>query len=138
MKKKKLVGFSSLIFGYAFLYLPIFYLVVSSFNKSSVPGVWDGFSMKWYYALLQNDAIMHALLTSLQIAGTSATLAVLLGTMAAISMVRLGSFKGRTFLLGLLPAPLVMPEVITGLSLLLMFVTFPTCIPLVINELNHN
>ena len=124
MKKKYFFGFASLFFGYAFLYLPILYLVVSSFNQSSVPGVWDGFSMKWYGALLQNDAIMHALLTSLQIAGTSATLAVLLGTMAAISMVRLGSFKGRTFLSGLLPAPLVMPEVITGLSLLLMFVTF--------------
>lgn len=124
MKKKYMFTTASLFFGYTFLYLPIFYLIASSFNQSSVLGVWSGFSMKWYYALFQNDAIIHALISSLQIAGTSATLAVLLGTMAAISMVRLGNFKGRTFLSGLLPAPLVMPEVITGLSLLLMFVTF--------------
>lgn len=125
MKKFSWLNGVSLIIGYAFLYLPIIYLVIFSFNASSIPGVWEGFSLKWYTQLSQNDTIFHALLISLKIAGMSATIAVVMGTLAAMSVIRLGGRRrGTGSLLGLLPIPLVMPEVITGLSLLLMFVTF--------------
>jgi putrescine transport system permease protein len=113
----------SLTLGFAFLYIPIVSLVVYSFNESRLVTVWGGFSTKWYGALLRNDQILNAAWLSLKIAAVSATLAVVLGTLAGMTLARFGPFKGRTLLSGLTTAPLVMPEVITGLSLLLLFVT---------------
>ena len=112
-----------LILGFAFLYIPIVSLIVYSFNSSRLVTVWGGFSTKWYGALLQNDQILNAAFLSLKVAAISATLAVVLGTLAGLVLARFGPFKGRTLLSGLTTAPLVMPEVITGLSLLLLFVT---------------
>ena len=117
-------GAIALILGYAFLYLPIIFLITFSFNESRLPGVWTGFSLRWYGLLFENAALIRAVLTSFQIAAMAATFSVVLGTFAAIVMVRFGNFKGRTLFSGLISAPLVMPEVITGLALLLMFVTF--------------
>jgi putrescine transport system permease protein len=108
--------------GFAFLYLPIVALVVYSFNASPRVTVWQGFSTQWYAALLQNQQIIDATLLSLRIAAMNATGAVILGTLAAFTMVRYTKFRGRTLFTGLVAAPLVMPEVITGLSLLLLFV----------------
>ena len=112
-----------LALGFAFLYIPIVSLIVYSFNNSRLVTVWGGFSTKWYGALLQNEQILNAAWLSLKIAAISATLAVALGTLAGMVLARFGPFKGRTLLSGLTTAPLVMPEVITGLSLLLLFVT---------------
>jgi putrescine transport system permease protein len=113
----------SLVIGFGFLYIPIVSLVVYSFNASKLVTVWGGFSTKWYGALLQNDQILNAAWLSLRVAAISATLAVVLGTLAGMVLARFGPFKGRTLFSGLTTAPLVMPEVITGLSLLLLFVT---------------
>jgi putrescine transport system permease protein len=113
----------SLAVGFAFLYIPIASLIVYSFNKSKLVTVWGGFSTKWYGALLQNEQILSAAWLSLRVAAISATLAVVLGTLAGMVLARFGPFKGRTLFSGLTTAPLVMPEVITGLSLLLLFVT---------------
>ncbi|MBX9786134.1 MAG: ABC transporter permease subunit [Alphaproteobacteria bacterium] len=109
-------------FGYAFLYLPILTLIIFSFNSSRQVTVWQGFSTRWYTALLQDEALLKSLWISLQVAASAATLAVILGTLAAISLVRFGRFKGRGFFGILTTAPMIMPEVITGLSLLLLFV----------------
>jgi putrescine transport system permease protein len=124
MRRISRSGTLFLIIGYAFLYLPIIFLVTFSFNESRLPGVWTGFSLHWYSLLFQNEDLIRAVFTSFQIAAMTATLAVTLGTLAAVTMVRFGPFKGRTLFSGLISAPLVMPEVITGLALLLMFVTF--------------
>jgi putrescine transport system permease protein len=113
----------SLIVGFAFLYIPIVSLVVFSFNKSRLVTVWGGFSTRWYGELVRNDQILNAAWLSLKIGALSATLAVALGTIAGLVLARFGPFKGRTLLSGMTTAPLVMPEVITGLSLLLLFVT---------------
>jgi putrescine transport system permease protein len=113
----------SLIVGFAFLYIPIASLVVFSFNRSRLVTVWGGFSTKWYGELVRNDQILNAAWLSLKIGALSATLAVVLGTIAGLVLARFGPFKGRTLLSGMTTAPLVMPEVITGLSLLLLFVT---------------
>ena len=113
----------SLILGFAFLYMPIVSLIVYSFNKSRLVTVWGGFSTKWYGELLRNEQILNAAWLSLKVARISATLAVVLGTLAGMVLARFGPFKGRTLLSGMTTAPLVMPEVITGLSLLLLFVT---------------
>jgi len=112
----------SLVLGFAFLYVPILLLIIYSFNESRLVTVWAGFSTKWYGALLQNDGIMNAAAVTLKVALISSTLATIFGTMAGFSMVRFGRFRGRTLFNGMIYAPLVMPEVITGLSLLLMFV----------------
>ena len=109
-------------FGFAFLYLPIVALVVYSFNASPRVTVWQGFSTHWYAALLEDQQIIDAALLSLRIATMNATGAMILGTLAAFAMVRYTKFRGRTMFTGLVAAPLVMPEVITGLSLLLLFV----------------
>lgn len=114
---------SVLCFGFAFLYAPILSLVVYSFNKSKLAAVWGGFSVKWYGELLSNDLILDAAFLSLRIAVTTATVAVLLGALAGLALVRFGRFRGRLVFSGLISAPLVMPEVITGLSLLLLFVS---------------
>ncbi|MEQ9640631.1 MAG: ABC transporter permease subunit [Alphaproteobacteria bacterium] len=108
--------------GYAFLYLPIVALVIYSFNASERVTVWAGFSTRWYGELLRNEQIIDAALLSLRIAAVNATVAVVLGTMAGLVLARFGRFKGRTLMTGMVAAPLVMPEVITGLSLLLLFV----------------
>jgi putrescine transport system permease protein len=113
----------ALIVGFAFLYIPIASLIVYSFNESKLVTVWAGFSTKWYGELLHNDQILGAAWLSLKVAASSATLAVVLGTLAGMVLSRFGPFRGRTLLSGLTTAPLVMPEVITGLSLLLLFVT---------------
>ena len=109
--------------GYAFLYLPILLLVVFSFNESRLATQWTGFSLKWYAALLDDASMLGAAWVSLKIAFLSATAAVVLGTLAAMVMTRFKPFRGKTVFGALITAPLVMPEVVTGLSLLLMFVT---------------
>jgi putrescine transport system permease protein len=113
---------SALVFGFAFLYIPILSLIVYSFNKSRLVTVWGGFSTQWYGRLFQNDQILNAAWLSLKIASINATGAVMLGTLAGLALARFGKFRGRTLLSGMTTAPLVMPEVITGLSLLLLFV----------------
>ena len=114
---------SALTLGYVFLYLPILLLVAFSFNKSRLVTVWGGFSTHWYGALLRNQQILDAAWLSIRVGALSATLAVVLGTLAGMALTRFGPFKGRTLLSGMTAAPLVMPEVITGLSMLLLFVT---------------
>jgi putrescine transport system permease protein len=114
---------ASLAVGFAFLYVPIVSLVVYSFNKSRLVTVWGGFSTKWYGELMRNEQILNSAWLSLKIGALSATLAVVLGTIAGLVLARFGPFRGRTLLSGMTTAPLVMPEVITGLSLLLLFVT---------------
>lgn len=120
---KRSIGLLSVVaFGYAFLYLPILVLIGYSFNASDRVAVWGGFSTRWYAALLANDQIREATLLSLRIAAMSATLATVLGLFAAVAMVRFPAFRGRMLFSGMIAAPLVIPEVITGLSLLLLFV----------------
>ena len=114
---------SSLGLGFAFLYLPIFSLIVYSFNDSRLATIWGGFSTKWYGKLWENDAIIDAALLSFRIAAVSATGAMILGTMAGLTLGRKWVFWGRLLFVGMITAPLVMPEVITGLSLLLMFIS---------------
>jgi putrescine transport system permease protein len=117
-----LFNIASLVLGFAFLYLPILILVVFSFNESRLVTVWAGFSTKWYAALLQNQALLDAAWVTLRVAFLSATIATVLGTMGALALARFGRFRGRTLFSGMVYAPLVMPEVITGLSLLLFFI----------------
>ncbi|MGH6771173.1 MAG: ABC transporter permease [Xanthobacteraceae bacterium] len=113
---------TSLALGLAFLYLPILILVIYSFNASRLVIVWGGWSMRWYVALLSDQAMIEAAWVSLRIAVVSASAATVLGTLAALALVRAGRFRGRVLFSGMIYAPLVMPEVITGLSLLLLFV----------------
>jgi putrescine transport system permease protein len=122
MKRRSLFLPLALVVGYAFLYAPIVTLIVYSFNKSKLVTVWAGFSTQWYTALLQNDQILQAAWISLRIAAFNATVAVALGTIAGFVLARFRRFRGRTLFTGMITAPLVMPEVITGLSLLLLFV----------------
>ena len=122
MRRFSAFNLVSLVFGFAFLYLPILLLVLFSFNESRLVTVWGGFSTRWYSALLQNQAMLDAAWVTVRVALLSATAATLLGTLAAIVLVRRGRFAGRTLFTGMVYAPLVMPEVITGLSLLLLFV----------------
>lgn len=109
--------------GFAFLYLPIVALIVFSFTDSPVPNVWAGFSLRWYQKLAGDEAIREGLFLSLRIAAGTATGAILLGTLAAFALERFPRFRGRTLFAGMVNAPLVMPEVIVGLSLLLMLVS---------------
>lgn len=112
----------SLTLGFAFLYIPMIILIVYSFNGGKLVTVWAGFSTKWYGDLFRNEAFLTAALNTLKVAVLSSTFATVLGTMAAYVMVRGGRFRGRTLFSGMIYAPLVMPEVITGLSLLLLFI----------------
>jgi putrescine transport system permease protein len=123
MKRRGAGLISVAAFGYAFLYLPIFSVVFYSFNDSRLVTLWGGFSLRWYRSLLQDAEILASALLSLQIAALSATLATVFGTLVALSLNRLGRFKGRTLLTGMVTAPLVMPEVITGLALLFLFIS---------------
>ncbi len=113
---------TSLTLGFVFLYLPMVILVIYSFNASKLVTVWAGFSTRWYGELMQNEAFLDAAWVTLQVAVSSSTIATVLGTMAAYVLVRGGRFLGRTLFSGMIYAPLVMPEVITGLSLLLLFI----------------
>jgi putrescine transport system permease protein len=110
--------------GFAFLYVPILSMVFYSFNASRLVTVWGGFSTKWYGVLMDDSNLLMGLLLSLRIALATACIAVVIGTLAAIALARFGRFRGRTLFSGMVTAPLVMPEVITGLSLLLVFVAF--------------
>ncbi|MEH6577927.1 MAG: ABC transporter permease subunit [Amphritea sp.] len=114
---------SAMCFGYAFLYIPIILLIAYSFNDSKLATVWGGFSTRWYSELFQNELVIGAAWLSLKIAVITASIAVVLGTMAGIAIVRYGRFKGRMLFTGMITAPMVMPEIITGLSLLLLFVS---------------
>jgi len=116
---------TALVFGLVFLYVPILSMVVFSFNNSRLVTVWDKVNsptLKWYTALLSNDQVLGAAWLSIRIAMIAATIAVILGTLAGVALARFGAFRGRALLAGMTTAPLVMPEVITGLSLLLLFV----------------
>jgi len=113
---------TALTLGFAFLYLPMLILIVYSFNGGKNVAVWAGFSVKWYGELFQNEELLKAAWVTLRVAFVSATLATVLGTMGAWILVRMGRFRGRTLFTGMIYAPLVMPEVITGLSLLLLFI----------------
>jgi putrescine transport system permease protein len=125
MKSRGLFSRTLLVFGLVFLYVPILSMVVFSFNNSRLVTVWDSANsptLKWYSALMSNDQILGAAWLSIQIAMIAATGAVILGTLAGVALTRFGVFRGRALLAGMTTAPLVMPEVITGLSLLLLFV----------------
>ena len=125
MKSRGLFTRVMLVLGLIFLYVPILSMIVFSFNNSRLVTVWDGPNsptLKWYSALLHNGQILGAAWLSIRIALVSATAAVILGTLAGMALARFGNFRGRTLLAGMTTAPIVMPEVITGLSLLLLFV----------------
>lgn len=113
---------ASIVLGFAFLYLPIVILVIFSFNASKLVTVWGGFSTQWYGSLFRNQAFIDAAWVTLRVGVLSATIATILGTMAALTLTRYTRFRGRVLFSGMVFAPLVMPEVITGLSLLLLFV----------------
>jgi putrescine transport system permease protein len=114
--------------GYFFLFVPIVSLIVYSFNDSPVPNVWRGFSLRWYEALLQDEDLLAALWLSLKIAFLTACGAVVLGTLAAFTLVKYTRFRGRTVFAGMVSAPLVMPEVVIGLALLLTLVSLQRAI----------
>lgn len=128
MARQSRLVITALAFGYAFLYIPILLVVFYSFNDSRLVTVWGGFSVRWYAALLENHDVLDAALLSLRIAAVSATAATFFGTLAGLALARLGRFRGRTLFSGMITAPLVMPEVITGLSLLLLFVSLQNLI----------
>lgn len=117
-----------LVLGYVFLYLPILLVMVYSLNDSRLVSVWGGVSLRWYGALFRNDDVLAAAWLSLRVALVSATVATALGSLAGIALARAGRFRGRMLFSGMIAAPLVMPEVITGLSLLLLFVSLRTVI----------
>jgi len=110
-------------FGFAFLYIPIVVLVIYSFNASKLVAVWGGWSLKWYGELFENEQLLEAAFLSIKVAAVSATGAAFLGTLAGLVLARFGRFRSRTLFSGLAAAPLVMPDVIIGLSLLLLFVS---------------
>ena len=112
----------SVVLGFSFLYIPILILIVYSFNASKLVTVWAGFSTKWYVAAFANESLMNAAWVTFRVAIVSATIATVFGTLAALALTRYSRFKGRFLFSGMIYAPLVMPEVITGLSLLLLFV----------------
>ena len=122
MKRFSWFNTTSLTLGFAFLYLPMVILIVYSFNASKLVTVWAGFSTKWYGELIQNEAFLDAALVTIKVGIVSSALATILGTLAAYALIRAGRFWGRTLFSGMIYAPLVMPEVITGLSLLLLFI----------------
>ena len=122
MRRRPIFLITVMCFGFAFFYIPILSMMVYSFNGSRLATVWGGFSTKWYVSLLSNKQVGAALLLSLKIAVVFATAATILGTMAGITLARFRRFKGRTLFSGLVTAPLIMPEVITGISSLMMFI----------------
>lgn len=122
MKPSKPLSYAVLGFGYSFLYLPILLLIIYSFNESKLVTVWSGFSTKWYWALLEDDELITAALLSIKIALMTATASVVVGTWAGFVLARLNRFRLFPLFAGMVNAPLVIPEVIQGISLLLLFV----------------
>ncbi|WP_395542664.1 ABC transporter permease subunit [Neotabrizicola sp. sgz301269] len=122
MTRRPVFLITILCFGFAFFYIPILSMVVYSFNGSRLATVWGGFSTKWYVSLFSNKQVGAALLLSVQIALISATMATILGAMAGITLARFRRFRGRTLFSGMVTAPLIMPEVITGISSLMFFI----------------
>jgi putrescine transport system permease protein len=116
-------GVLVLVSSFAFLYVPIGLLVLYSFNASKLVTVWGGFSTKWYVSLLQNEQLLSSAWTSLRVAMVSALVSTILGTLAAIALARFGHFRGRIVFASMIYAPMVMPEVVIGLALLLLFVS---------------
>ena len=123
MKRRSPFLFSIVAFGYAFLYVPIVSVMIYSFNDSRLVTLWGGFSLRWYAGLLNDDDLLNAAFLSLRIAALSATVATALGALVALALQRLTRFRGRMMLTGMITAPLVMPEIITGLSLLFIFIS---------------
>lgn len=123
MKRRGTFLLTVAAFGYAFLYVPIASVVIYSFNESRLVTLWGGFSLRWYKALIQSEEILDAALLSMQIAVVSASVATVFGTLAGLALHRIGRFKGRTLMTGMITSPLVMPEIITGISLLFLFIT---------------
>jgi putrescine transport system permease protein len=123
MKRRSISLLTIAAFGYALLYVPILSVVVYSFNDSRLVTLWGGFSLRWYQSLLDNEELMEAAWLSLRIAVISATLATVFGAVIALALQRLRRFRGRLLLSGMVTAPLVMPEIITGLSLLFLFIS---------------
>lgn len=128
MKRRSLLLLSIACFGYALLYVPILSVVIYSFNASRLVTLWGGFSTRWYVSLLANDELLSAALLSLRIALVSATLATALGAVVALALHRVYRLRGRILLSGMVTAPLVMPEIITGLSLLFLFISMANLI----------
>ncbi|HTJ91739.1 MAG TPA: ABC transporter permease subunit [Pararobbsia sp.] len=122
IRPNRVLSFCMLAAGFAFLYIPILSLVIFSFNESKLVTVWSGFSVKWYGALLDDDELLQAAWLSLKIGLLTATASIVIGTWAGFVMARFGRFKGFTLFTGMINAPLVIPEVIQGISLLLLFV----------------
>jgi putrescine transport system permease protein len=122
MQQKHYFLKTCLFAGFAFFYIPILSMIVFSFNKSRLATVWGGFSTEWYWKLFANKQVINAALLSLEIALVSATIATILGTMAGIALARFRRFRGRTLFSGFVTAPLIMPEVITGISMLMLFI----------------
>tara|TARA_R110000824_G_scaffold366730_1_gene555484 strand:- start:93160 stop:93984 length:825 start_codon:yes stop_codon:yes gene_type:complete len=130
MKKSGLSPFvlASMAFGFTFLYAPIIMLIIFSFNESRLVTVWGGFSTKWYFELLQDDQVLDAAYLSFKIAVANACLSVVMGTMAAFALVRFGRFWGRSIMIQSISSRLVLPDVILGLSILLLFVSLQNLI----------
>lgn len=122
MRRRPLFLFTMLGFGFAFFYVPILSMIVYSFNSSRLATVWGGFSTKWYASLMSNGQVSAALILSVKIALISATMATILGTMSGLALARFTKFRGRILFSGMVTAPLVMPEVITGISTLMFFI----------------
>ena len=122
MNRRSAFVTAMMVAGFLFLYLPILLMIAFSFNESRLVTVWGGFSTKWYGELFRNEQVLDAALLSFKVAAMNATGATVLGTITGLALARFGHFRGRPLLTGLATAPLVMPEVITGLSLLLLFV----------------
>lgn len=123
MKPRPFFDVTALTLGFSFLYLPILLLVLFSFNESRLVTVWGGFSTRWYAGIPANVPLMDSLKVSLRVAFASALMATVLGTLAAIALTRFGRFRGRILLGGMVYAPMVMPEIVMGLALLLLFVS---------------
>jgi len=122
MNRRPVFLITVLCFGFAFFYIPILSMMVYSFNGSRLVTVWGGFSTRWYVSLLTNRQVIDAVVLSLKIAVISASMATILGTMAGIALARFRKFRGRLLFSGMVTAPLVMPEVITGISTLMLFI----------------
>lgn len=123
MNSRPFLLYTLMVFGYAFLYLPLASVIVFSFNETRSISVWGGFSFEWYLRLFSNEAVLSAARISLLIAAVASTLAVVIGTLAALALSRFGRFKGRGLLSLLSSAPLVMPDVMLGISALFLFIT---------------
>lgn len=112
-----------LVFGYAFLFIPILFLIISSFSDSEIPGNWTSFSLRWFHEVLEDEDLVRAMMTSFKIAFISASGAVILGTLAAVATTNTGTYLWKNFLTNSIIVPIVMPEIIIGFSLLMLFIS---------------